>query len=157
MINRVILTGRLTDHPQIRMTPNSKVASFTLAVNRRFQQQNQPQADFIRCVVFGRLADVVEQHIPKGMLIGVEGRIQTGSYEDQQTGRRIYTTDVVCDAVEFLEPKKAQAQQSNNYQQPSYQNNAYQAPQTSSQDNFSIDSDAFEEDSLEIASDDLPF
>lgn len=161
MINRVILTGRPTDNPQIRITPNSKVASFTLAVNRRFQQANQPQTDFIRCVAFGKLADFVEQYIPKGMLIGVDGRIQTGSYDDPQSGRRIYTTDVVCESIEFLEPKRTQ---SNSYQQPNYNNNAYQSAQSTSQDSFSIDANAFaqeepsfEEDSLEIASDDLPF
>ncbi len=152
MINRVILTGRLTDNPQIRNT-TTKLASFTIAVGRRFHQQNQPQADFIRCVAFGKLAELIEQYVTKGMMIGVEGRIQTGSYDDATTGKKVYTTDVVCDNVQFLESKKsandANSQAYNFSSEPSVQS-----------ENFSINvesSDSQEYENLGLASDDLPF
>lgn len=162
MINRVILTGRLTDNPQIRHTQTSKVASFTIAVNRRFTQPNQPQADFIRCVAFGKLADLLERYVTKGLMVGVEGRIQTGSYDDPTTGRKIYTTDVVCDNVQFLESKRTQNAEYQN-QQFGYQSSGNQELDYTSETNFVADEQNFESqsefksESLEIASDDLPF
>lgn len=159
MINRVILTGRLTDNPQIRHTPSSKVASFSIAVNRRFTQPNQPQADFIRCVAFGKLAELLERYVSKGSLIGVEGRIQTGSYDDASTGKKVYTTDVVCDNIQFLESKKTQNTEYQNQQYGYVSSN--QELDYSSESNFSTNDQNFDtefkSDSLEIASDDLPF
>lgn len=155
MINRVILTGRTTDVPQIRVAQtNNKVANFTLAVNRRFTQPNQQQADFIRCVAFGKLAELIEQYVTKGMSIAVEGRIQTGSYDDPTTGKKVYTTDVVCDNVQFLESKKSNEYQNQSYSHPTQTFVAQES-------NFSISPDAIEKeptnDLLGIASDDLPF
>lgn len=159
MINRVILTGRLTDNPQIRHTPSSKVASFSIAVNRRFTQPNQPQADFIRCVAFGKLAELLERYVSKGSLIGVEGRIQTGSYDDASTGKKVYTTDVVCDNIQFLESKKTQNTEYQNQQYGYVSSN--QELDYSSESNFATNDQNFDtefkSDSLEIASDDLPF
>lgn len=159
MINRVILTGRLTDNPQIRHTPSSKVASFSIAVNRRFTQPNQPQADFIRCIAFGKLAELLERYVSKGSLIGVEGRIQTGSYDDASTGKKVYTTDVVCDNIQFLESKKTQNTEYQNQQYGYVSSN--QELDYSSESNFSTNDQNFDtefkSDSLEIASDDLPF
>lgn len=109
MINRVVLIGRLTRDPELRRTPQGDaVTSFTLAVNRNYTDKDgQQQADFINCIVWRKLAENVERYCSKGSLVGVEGRIQTRSYENNQ-GQRIYVTEIVCDSVQFLETKKAE-------------------------------------------------
>ncbi len=153
MINRVVLVGRLTRDPELRKTQNgTSVCSFTIAVNRRVQTQGQPDADFISCVAWNKLADLMTQYLHKGSLIGLEGRIQTRNYDNQQ-GQRVYVTEVVADNIQFLEPKNAQ---SSNYSQPvetqSFAQNTYSAPV---QNTFDSTFDA--NDTLDIASDDLPF
>ncbi|MDK7927664.1 MAG: single-stranded DNA-binding protein [Staphylococcus simulans] len=114
MLNRVVLVGRLTADPQYRVTPSSlDVATFTLAVNRNFKDKNgEQQADFINCVVFRKQAENVSNYLFKGSLAGVDGRLQSRSYENQE-GRRIFVTEVVCDSVQFLEPKNAQTSNNN--------------------------------------------
>ena len=106
MINRVVLVGRLTKDPEYRTTPSGvSVATFTLAVNRTFTNaQGEREADFINVVVFRRQAENVNNYLFKGSLVGVDGRIQSRSYENQE-GRRIFVTEVVADSVQFLEPK----------------------------------------------------
>ncbi len=153
MINRVVLVGRLTRDPELRKTQNgTSVCSFTMAVNRRMQTQGQPDADFISCVAWNKLADLMTQYLHKGSLIGLEGRIQTRNYDNQQ-GQRVYVTEVVADNIQFLEPKNAQ---SNGYSQPvetqGFAQNTYSAPV---QNTFDSTFDA--NDTLDIASDDLPF
>ena len=108
MINRVVLVGRLTKDPELRYTPSGvAMARFTLAVNRTFSnQQGEREADFINCVVWRKQAENTANYLKKGSLAGVEGRIQTGSYEGQD-GKRVYTTDVVADSVQFLEPRNS--------------------------------------------------
>lgn len=107
MMNRVDLIGRLTKDLEIRRTANgNSMLRFTLAVDRRYKQPGQPEADFIFCVAFGKTAENMARYLHKGSLISVEGRIQTGSYMNQQ-GQRVYTTDVIADNVQFLEPKRA--------------------------------------------------
>ena len=112
MINRFIGVGRLTKDPEFRTTPNGvSVTTFTIAVNRTFTNaQGEREADFINCVTFRKQADNVNKFLTKGSLAGVEGRIQTRSYENNE-GRRIFVTEVVCDSVQFLEPKNNQPQQ----------------------------------------------
>lgn len=134
MINRVVLVGRLTKNPEYRTTPNGiGVTTFTLAINRTFTNQNgERQADFINCVSFKKTAEAVNNYLQKGSLAGVEGRLQTRSYENNE-GKRVYVTEVVCDSVQFLEPKSNNQQQSNNQppqynQQQSYQQQNYQQP-----------------------------
>ncbi|WP_144511569.1 single-stranded DNA-binding protein [Bacillus sp. FJAT-22090] len=114
MINRVVLVGRLTKDVEIKYTPSGvAMARFTLAVNRTFKDANgEQQADFINIVVWRKQAENTANFLKKGSLAGVEGRIQTGSYEGQD-GKRVYTTDVVADSVQFLEPKNGQANQNN--------------------------------------------
>ena len=109
MINRVILVGRLTKDPDLKITPSGvAVARFTLAVNRTFSNANgEKETDFINCTVWRKQAENTANFLKKGSLAGIEGRIQTGSYEGND-GKRIYTTEVVCDSVQFLEPKNAQ-------------------------------------------------
>lgn len=107
MLNRVVLVGRLTKDVDLKYTPNGvPVASFTLAVNRTFtNQQGEREADFINVVVWRKPAENAANYLSKGSLAGVDGRLQTRSYEGQD-GKRVYVTEVVADSVQFLEPKK---------------------------------------------------
>lgn len=116
MINRTVLVGRLTADPQYRVTPSGvQVATFTLAVNRTFtNQQGEREADYINCVVFRKTAENVNQYLSKGKLAGVDGRLQSRSYDNKE-GQKVYVTEVVCDNVHFLEPKDSQ-NGSNSYQ-----------------------------------------
>ena len=106
-MNKVILMGRLTKDPDIRYTQDgTAVARYTLAVDRRYQRDGEQKADFISCTVFGRGAEFAEKHLKKGTKIVAAGRIQTGSYTNQE-GQRVYTTDVVVEDQEFAESKAA--------------------------------------------------
>ncbi|HBC4807486.1 TPA: single-stranded DNA-binding protein, partial [Staphylococcus aureus] len=118
MLNRVVLVGRLTKDPEYRTTPSGvSVATFTLAVNRTFTNaQGEREADFVNCVVFRRQADNVNNYLSKGSLAGVDGRLQSRNYENQE-GRRVFVTEVVCDSVQFLEPKNTNDSQQDLYQQ----------------------------------------
>ncbi|MBU9722315.1 MULTISPECIES: single-stranded DNA-binding protein [Bacillaceae] len=108
MLNRVVLVGRLTKDPELRYTANGvAVATFTLAVNRPFSnQQGNREADFINCVIWRKPAENVANFLKKGSLAGVDGRIQTRSYDNNE-GRRVYVTEIVADSVQFLEPRNA--------------------------------------------------
>lgn len=116
MINRAALVGRLTADPQYRVTPSGvQVATFTLAVNRTFTNaQGERDCDFINCVVFRKTAENVNQYLSKGKLAGIDGRLQSRSYENKE-GQKVFVTEVVCDNVQFLEPKDSQ-NGSNSYQ-----------------------------------------
>lgn len=168
MINRVVLVGRLTKDPELRYTPSGvAMARFTLAVNRTFSnQQGEREADFINCVVWRKQAENTANFLKKGSLAGVEGRIQTGSYEGQD-GKRVYTTDVVADSVQFLEPRnssggdRSQSGQSYGGGQPQYSSTpTYQQNQPVNQQNYTrVDEDPFANSSgpIEVSDDDLPF
>lgn len=115
MINKSIITGRLTKDVDLRKTGSgTSVASFTLAVNRKFVKEGEQEADFINCVAWRQSADFLKQYAGKGDMIGVEGRIQTRSYDDQN-GRKVYVTEVVCDNVCILASKNKE-QATNNVQ-----------------------------------------
>ncbi|MFB2258694.1 single-stranded DNA-binding protein [Staphylococcus aureus] len=152
MLNRTVLVGRLTKDPELRSTPNGvNVGTFTLAVNRTFTNaQGEREADFINVVVFKKQAENVKNYLSKGSLAGVDGRLQTRSYDNKE-GQRVFVTEVVADSVQFLEPKNSNQQQNNNYQQ---QNNAYNAPQNRQQSNNPF---ANANGPIEITDDDLPF
>ena len=153
MINRVVLVGRLTKDPVLRKTANgASVVSFTVACNRLFKQEGQPEADFINTVVWNKTADSVAKYTHKGSLVGVEGRIQTRNYDDKD-GKRVYVTEVVADNVRFLDSRNA-----------GDTNSAYvpeqEIPQSSEQTSNtyqSFSSDFTSNDTLDIADDDLPF
>jgi single-strand DNA-binding protein len=161
MINRTVLVGRLTKDPELRYTQsNAAVAKFTLAVNRIYKTQNN-EADFIQCVVWNKQAENVDKYVHKGSLVGVEGRIQTGYYDNEQ-GVRIYTTEVVCDSVQFLEPKNADSNGSqNDYSQNSYQSqgNQYQNNKNENQNNEKPSKEKYNNTPRldDISEDDLPF
>lgn len=104
-MNKVILMGRLTRDPEIRYSAGENataVARYTLAVDRRIKSEGGENADFIRCVVFGKGAEFAEKYIRQGTKIAITGRIQTGSYLDRDN-KRVYTTDVIVEEHEFAE------------------------------------------------------
>ena len=106
MINNVVLVGRLTRDPELRYTPaGAAVANFTVAVDRNFTNQNgQREADFISCVMWRKSAENFANFTHKGSLVGIEGRIQTRNYENQQ-GNRVYVTEVVAENFSLLESR----------------------------------------------------
>ena len=108
MINNVVLVGRMTRDAELRYTKTNKaVASFTLAVNRRFKSENgEREADFINCILWGQQAENLANWCKKGALIGVTGRIQTRNYENQQ-GQRVYVTEVIAETFQVLESKNS--------------------------------------------------
>ena len=118
-MNKTVLIGRATKDPDIRYSQGEQsmaIARFSLAVDRRFKRDGDNQnTDFISCVSFGKTAEFIEKYVFKGTKIAVEGRIQTGSYTNND-GNKVYTTDVVVEQVEFAESKtdsKSAAKESN--------------------------------------------
>ncbi len=109
-MNKVILMGRLTRDPEVRYSQGDNataVARYTLAVDRRFNRNNDEQtADFINCVAFGKSGEFAEKYLHKGTKIAITGRIQTGSYTNKD-GVKVYTTDVVVEDHEFAESKNS--------------------------------------------------
>lgn len=133
-MNKVVLMGRLTRDPDVRYTQGDRplaVARYTLAVNRRFKRDNEPDADFINCVAFGRAGEFAEKYLKQGTKIVVSGRIQTGSYTNRD-GMKVYTTDVVIEEQDFAESKAVAAQ-----------NMAASAPQPSAPQPSAASSDGF--------------
>lgn len=173
MINRVVLVGRLTKDPELKYTQTGiAVTRFTIAVNRPFSnQQGEREADFISCVAWRKQAENIANYLRKGSLVGVDGRIQTGSYEGQD-GKRVYTTEVVADNTQFLEPRSASAGERSGMgtptygapqqTQPAFPNQPYNQPQYNqpNQQNYTrTDEDPFSMGSgpIEVSDDDLPF
>lgn len=113
-MNSVQLVGRLTKDPEVRYTDGgSTIARFSLAVDRRYKSENGPTADFPNCVAFGKTAEFIEKYFRKGMRMGCQGRIQTGSYTNKD-GQKVYITDVVVESCEFVEAKASQQSEENN-------------------------------------------
>lgn len=108
-MNKVILMGRLTADPEVNYSSGENATTFaryTLAVDRRFKREGDTTADFIRCVAFGKSAEFAQKYLHKGIKIAIEGRIQTGSYNNKD-GQKVFTTDVVVENQEFAESKNA--------------------------------------------------
>ena len=106
-MNKVILMGRLTRDPEVRYSQGATataIARFSIAVDRRFKRDGEPDADFINSVAFGRTGEFIERYGHKGTKFVVEGRIQTGSYTNRD-GQKVYTTEVVVEDQEFAESK----------------------------------------------------
>lgn len=143
MLNSVVLVGRLTKDAELRYTPNNQaVATFSLAVNRPFKNQNgEREADFINCVIWRQQAENLANWAKKGALIGITGRIQTRSYENQQ-GQRVYVTEVVSETFQLLESRKdREAGPSQGYSQP----------------DFGRQAEPMNANPMDISDDDLPF
>ena len=106
-MNKVILIGRLTKDPEVRYTANNNtlVCSFSLAVNRNFKKDGQPDADFINIVAWGKTGEFCSKYFNKGQQVAVAGRIQTRNYDDKD-GKKIYVTEVIAEEVHFADSKK---------------------------------------------------
>ena len=173
-MNKVTLIGRLTRDPELRYTQSQQpVCTFTLAVDKRLsrdkrqemESQNRPTADFPRITVWGIQGENASKYLRKGSQCAVEGRIETGSYQDRETGKTVYTTDVVAENVEFIGSRSNN--QSSNYNnsydnQDIYKNDYSQVnnyPQNNqNQDGFGGDDDFFDDDFTEIEDDGrIPF
>ncbi len=143
MINNVVLVGRMTRDAELRYTQsNQAVATFTLAVNRNFKNQNgEREADFINCVIWRQQAENLANWAKKGALIGITGVIQTRNYENQQ-GQRVYVTEVIANSFQLLESRNSQNQSGN------FQNGNNQRGYNSSFGNSNP---------MDISDDDLPF
>lgn len=173
-MNKVILIGRLTKDPELRYTgSNTPVATFSLAVNRSFTNQNgEREADFINCVVWRKLAETVKNYLSQGSQVAVEGRIQTRNYDDQN-GQRRYVTEVVVENIDFVGTKRDNSQSSNqpNFNsQPGSSNfnnqpsttdatTPYDFSATSASTGTNVSSDPYTEfgSNIEINDDELPF
>ena len=108
-MNKVVLMGRLTKEPEMRATQsNTAVCSFSLAVNRRFKQEGQPDADFINIVAWAKTAEFVGKYFTKGQQVGVIGRLTTRNYDDKD-GKKVFVTEVVAEEVYFADSKKEQS------------------------------------------------
>lgn len=156
MINNVTLVGRLTKDPDLRYTSSGTgVATFTLAVNRIFTSADGTrEADFINCVIWRKPAETLANYAKKGVLIGVTGRIQTRSYDNQQ-GQKVYVTEVIADNFQMLESKKADSSQ--NTQGSGASNNQTNNYTRNQQNTNSATADPFGNSSIDISDDDLPF
>lgn len=145
MLNRVVLVGRMVRDPELRRTGNgTAVTSFTIAVNRAFSNQNgEKEADFIPCVVWQKGAENTAKYCSKGSLVGVDGRLQSRTYEDNNGNKRT-VIEVVCDSVQFLESKNSNQEQGNNKYQNTQNANAYTR-------DFDLDRDSFDIQDEDIA------
>ena len=107
-MNKVILMGRLTREPEVRYSNGAEplaVARYTLAVNRRFKRKDEPEADFIPCVAFGKSGEFAEKYFKKGQMVSIVGRLQVRSWEDNE-GKKRWTTEVIVEEQDFAESKK---------------------------------------------------
>ena len=157
-MNRVVLIGRLTRDPELRYTGNNTpVASFSLAVNRNFtNQQGEREADFFNITVWRKQAENVKNYLSQGSQVAVEGRLQTRNYEDKD-GQKRYVTEVVADNVEFLGSKNSSNNSSNgshNEEPTPYDFGDEKEPKGTD-----VDSNPFADfgSSIEISDDELPF
>ena len=155
-MNKVLLVGRLTRDPELRTTPSGMtVTRFSIAVSQNFTNKNGERgADFISCSAWGRQADNIAKYCRKGTLVSAEGRIRTSSY-DAQDGSKKYTTEVVCDTVNFLSSKSStDSNSANNFvpQENDFMNNMPLETADLTEDPFK----SFGEE-ITLSSDDLPF
>ena len=152
MINNVVLVGRLTRDPELKYTANgTATATFSLAVNRNFTNKSgNREADFINCVIWRKSAETLANYAKKGTLLGVIGRIQTRSYENQQ-GQRVYVTEVVAENFKLLESRSTNEQRKNNDM------NNFNGQGMSNKNNDKYTGDPFDGSSVDISDDDLPF
>ncbi|UTC13153.1 single-stranded DNA-binding protein [Latilactobacillus curvatus] len=170
MINRVVLVGRLTRDVDLRYTSSgAAVGTFSIAVNRQFTNANgDREADFINCVIWRKSAENFANFTKKGSLVGVDGRLQTRNYENQQ-GQRVYVTEVVVDNFSLLESRTTTEQrqgdgasqnfnnnQSNGSQQSGF-TNPQQSGNPSAANNTQADPFANNGQAIDISDDDLPF
>ena len=105
-MNKAILVGRLTREPETRYTKDGAVivSRYTLAVDRKFKREGEPEADFLKCTVFGKAAGFAEKYFRKGMRVAISGRIETGSYTNRE-GQKVNTFEIIVEDQEFAQSK----------------------------------------------------
>lgn len=147
MLNRVTLVGRITKDPEIRHTQSGvAVSTFTIAVSRPYTNQSgEKEADFIQCVVWRKQAENMSKYVTKGSLLGIDGRIQTRSY-DAQDGSKRYITEIVCDNVTYLDTRNTSENDNDEYQ---YDDSYSQVEKE--------ETVAQKSDKVDFSDDDLPF
>ena len=163
-MNKVVLIGRLTRDPELRYTGNNTpVASFSLAVNRNYSnQQGEREADFINIVVWRKQAENVKNYLTQGSQVAIDGRLQTRTYDDQN-GQRRYITEVIADNVEFLGSRNSSNNSNNMNNTSSAATNARPTPydfaDNASPKGTDVDSNPFADfgANIEISDDELPF
>ena len=163
-MNKVVLIGRLTRDPELRYTGNNTpVASFSLAVNRNYSnQQGEREADFINIVVWRKQAENVKNYLTQGSQVALDGRLQTRTYDDQN-GQRRYITEVIADNVEFLGSRNSSNNSNNMNNTSSAATNAgptpYDFADNASPKGTDVDSNPFADfgANIEISDDELPF
>ena len=119
-MNKVILMGRLTRDPEVRYSQSAEpvaVASFSLAVNRRFKREGEPDADFINCVAFGKTGEFTGKYFKKGMMVSVVGNLRVRTYDDQ-SGQKRWVTEVVIEEQHFAESKASFESRPKEYNEP---------------------------------------
>ena len=159
-MNKVVLIGRLTRDPELRYTgSNTPVATFSLAVNRNFQNQNgEREADFINIVVWRKQAENCKNFLTQGSQVAVEGRIQTRTYDDQN-GQKRYITEVVADNVEFLGSKNSSNNSNSGSSKKDAEPTPYDFGDMPEPKGTDVDSNPFADfgANIEISDDELPF
>ena len=147
-MNKVILMGRLTRDPEVRYSQGENqtaIARYSLAVNRRFKREGDPEADFINCVAFGKQAEFAEKYLKKGTKMTITGRIQTGSYTNKD-GVKVYTTDVIVEEQEFAESKSSSDSYAASHPQNSAAAPSMPTPSAASADGFMNIPDGIDEE-----------
>lgn len=160
-MNKVILMGRLTRDVELRQTPSGvSVASFSIAVNRRFAKDGQQQADFINCVAWRQQAEFIARYFAKGRMIAIVGSLQTRNWDDQD-GKKHYATEVVVEEVHFTGSRAESGSTQGGFNNGNYQPNSFQSAPSAApapmQDPFAggFDDGGFMD--IDGSEDDLPF
>jgi single-strand DNA-binding protein len=120
-MNKVILMGRLTRDPEVRYSQGESslaIARFSLAVDRRFKKQGEPEADFFNCTAFGKQAEFTEKYLKQGTKMVVIGRVQNDNYTNKD-GQKVYSVQIMVDELEFAESKSTGSESGGSYQQTS--------------------------------------
>lgn len=154
-MNKAFLIGRLTRDPELRYSSsNTAIVNFTIAVDRQYtNKEGQRETDFIRIVAYNKQAENIKKFVTKGSLVAVDGRIQTGSYDDKD-GKKVYTTDIVADRVQFLDSRNSGSQNV-----PSETNDVSPSDFQTAPTETNVSDDVFADfgSSIEISDDDIAF
>lgn len=143
-MNKAIMMGRLTRDPEVRYSQGASqtaVARFSLAVDRRWKREGEPDADFFNCTAFGRQADFVEKYLRQGTKVVVTGRIQNDNYTNKE-GQKVYSVQIIVEEIEFAESKNAAAGSA----APAYQAGSRPSPSQAAGDGFMSIPDGAEEE-----------
>lgn len=144
-MNKVIMMGRLTRDPEVRYSQGASqtaIARFSLAVDRRWKREGEPDADFFNCTVFGRQADFVEKYLRQGTKVVITGRVQNDNYTNKE-GQKVYSVQIIVEEIEFAESKNAAA---SNAGASSYQADSRPSPSQAAGDGFMSIPDGAEEE-----------